>query len=140
MSAPDGWKPLSLGGFADHFGPVLARREGPDAWSYALVAGDIHLNPAGRVHGGVLTTLADQAMSLVAWEAAGRQNVVTVQFSASFVGAAGAGDLLTAEARVERRTGSLMFVGARILTPRGPALLASGVWKPVRERQEETDR
>lgn len=140
MSTQEGWKPVPLGGFADHVGPILGRRDDAATWRYALEARALHLNPAGRVHGGVLTTLADQAMSLVAWEEAGRRNVVTVQFSASFVGAALAGDLLTAEARVDHRTGGLIFLAARILTPRGPALLASGVWKPLRESQEETDR
>src|SRR6056297_100944 len=122
MSVQDGWKPLALGGFADLMGPVLSRRAGPSEWHYALATGEAHANPAGRIHGGVLTALADQAMSLVAWEAAGRVPVVTVQVSAAFLDAALPGDLLTAMAHVEKRTGSLMFVSGTILSPRGTAL------------------
>lgn len=134
-----GWKPIALGGFADHMGPLLAGRGEDGDWRYALRATETHANRAGRVHGGVLTALADQAMSLVAWEAAGRVPVLTVQFNASFVDAALPGDLLTAEARIDRRTRTLLFLSGRILTPRGPTLLVTGIWKPApNEARERT--
>jgi len=68
----DGWTPRALPGFAGLVGPLWTRREG-DGWAYAILVEDRHANPAGLAHGGLVSTLADHALSVIAWEANARR-------------------------------------------------------------------
>jgi uncharacterized protein (TIGR00369 family) len=129
--ALDGWKPRTLPGFAGLVGPLWTRREG-DAWAYALLVDARHLNPAGVAHGGVLSTLADHAMSAVAWEANERRACVTVALDVRFLAPAAAGDLVIARARVVRQTGSLAFMDCT-LTAAGVAVVAATAILSVRK-------
>lgn len=105
----DGWRQKSLPGFAGLIGPLWARKEA-DGWAYGLLATGDHLNPAGVVHGGLLTALLDHALSAIAWEALARRACVTVQLDTHFMAAARAGQFLEARGRVVRATSSLVFM------------------------------
>lgn len=126
--ATAGWKRRELPGFAGLIGPIWARKEGP-VWAYGLLATDAHLNPAGVVHGGLLATLVDHAMSAIAWEAIGRRPCVTVQLDAQFLSAARGGDFLEARGRVVRCATSLLFVQGGIVVDGAEIVSASGVMK-----------
>ncbi len=119
MSSPsdpalDGWKSRALPGFAGLVGPLWTRREG-DRWAYALLIEARHVNPAGVAHGGLLSTLADHAMSAVAWEANERRACVTIALDVRFLAPARDGDLVVARARVARQTGSLAFMECTLI-------------------------
>lgn len=105
----EGWKPRTLGGFIDVVGPLWTRREG-GCWAYAIVAEAKHTNPAGIVHGGVLTTLLDHALSAIAWEASGRKACITIALDVQFLAAVQAGALVAARGRVVRQTADLVFM------------------------------
>lgn len=92
------WKRRELPGFMGRAGPLWTRRDG-DAWTYALLAEEAHLNPAGVVHGGALATLVDHAISSVAWEACARQPCLTLQLDTHFIGPVRAGQLWRRRAR-----------------------------------------
>lgn len=64
-------------------------------------AGQRHLNPAGTVHGGVLSTLVDTAMGLAARSTTGEAEVpATSQLTVAFLRAGHEGPLVaTAEVR-----------------------------------------
>ena len=109
----DGWTPRTLPGFAGLVGPLWTRREG-DGWAYAILVEDRHANPAGLAHGGLVSTLADHALSVVAWEANGRRPCITVALDVRFLAPARPGDLLVARGRVVRQTGSLAFLDGRV--------------------------
>lgn len=104
-----GWRQKSLPGFAGLIGPLWARKEA-DGWAYGLLARDDHLNPAGVVHGGLLTALLDHGLSAIAWEALARRACVTVQLDTHFLAAARKGQFLEVRGRVLRATSSLVFV------------------------------
>jgi len=106
--AQDGWKLRALPGFIGLVGPLWTKREG-DRWAYGFVAEDRHVNPAGLVHGGMLTTLADHALSAIAWEASARTACVTIALDVHFVAAARPGDFVVARGEVVRKTASLVF-------------------------------
>ena len=74
----DGWNPRSLDGFFGLVGPLWTRKE-EGTWAYGFMAEPRHTNPAGVVHGGMLVTLIDHALSAIAWEANERRPCVTVQ-------------------------------------------------------------
>ena len=59
MSDPvhEGWKPRTLPGFMGLVGPLWTKRQGA-SWNYGIVAEERHTNPAGIVHGGMLTHAA----------------------------------------------------------------------------------
>ena len=111
--ARDGWTPRTLPGFAGLVGPLWTRREG-DGWAYAILVEDRHSNPAGLAHGGLVSTLADHALSVVAWEANARRPCITVALDVRFLAPARPGDLLVARGRVVRQTGSLAFLDGRV--------------------------
>jgi len=125
------WKRRDLPGFMGLAGPLWTRREG-DAWAYAVLAQEAHLNPAGVVHGGALVTLLDHAISSVAWEACARQPCLTLQLDTHFVGPVRAGQLAQARAQVVRRTGSLVFLRGEVTADGNTALTAQALMKVVR--------
>lgn len=128
-----GWKMRALSGFIERVGPLWTRRE-PDGWAYGLLAGADHTNPAGVVHGGVLATLADQALSSIAWEAVGRRACVTVQLDTHFVAAVRPGEFVEARGRVVRSTASLVFMQGSLRVADVEVATASAVMKVVTAR------
>lgn len=124
-----GWKPLNAAGrFMALAGPLWAARDG-DGWAYGVVSTDEHLNPAGLVHGGLLATLIDHALSTLAWEAAGRAPCVTVQLDTHFLASVPPGVLIEARGRVVRRTSSLLFMHGTLSVAGSDVLAAQAVMK-----------
>lgn len=126
-----GWRQRDLPGFIGRVGPLWTRREA-EGWAYGLVAANSHLNPAGLVHGGLLATLVDHALSVIAWEAAGRQPCVSIQLNTNFVAAAREAQFLEARGRVVRLTGGLVFMEGSVSSEGAPVITASSVMKLVR--------
>lgn len=116
----DGWRQKSLPGFAGLIGPLWARKEA-QGWAYGLLLTGDHLNPAGVVHGGLLTALLDHALSAIAWEALARRACVTVQLDTHFLAPARQAQFLEARGRVLRATSSLVFMQGE-LSVRGRAV------------------
>jgi uncharacterized protein (TIGR00369 family) len=107
--AHEGWKPRTPPGFIGLVGPLWTKRQGA-SWSYGILAEEKHTNPAGIVHGGLLTTLLDHALSTIAWEANERSSCITVALDVHFLAAARPGDLIAASGRIVRQTSSLIFM------------------------------
>lgn len=135
MNTPDmltanGWKQRKLPGFAGLIGPIWTRKE--DAgWAYGVLATAEHINPAGVVHGGLLTTLADHALSAIAWEAIGRRACVTVQLDTHFLASAREGQFLEARGRVVRATASLVFMQGHVMAAGAELVTASALMKVI---------
>ncbi len=130
--ASRGWSTRSAGGFAGLVGPLWARRE-DDRWAYGLLTDPRHANPAGLVHGGLLTTLLDHALSAIAWQDAGRRPCVTVALDTQFVGAVRPGAFVEARGRVVRRTGSMSFVQGSLFVGDDEVATASAVMRILGE-------
>lgn len=127
--AAAGWRRVrSAGAFMSGAGPLWARREG-EGWCYAVWSTQAHLNPAGVVHGGLLATLADHAISTVAWEAAGRVPCVTVQLDTQFLAPVPTGVLIEARAQLVRRTASLLFMRGLLQIEGREVLVAQALMK-----------
>ena len=112
-----GWTQRTLAGFIETVGPLWTRSEN-GAWAYGILCGPQHLNPAGVVHGGMLMTLMDHAISTVAWQACERVPCITVQLDTHFVGAVKTGEFAQARAEVAHRTRGLIFMRGSV-TVRG---------------------
>ncbi len=125
-----GWRRRSLPGFAGLIGPVWTRKE-EAGWAYGVLATADHLNPAGLVHGGLLTTLVDHALSAIAWEALGRRACLTVQLDTQFLAAACGGHFLEAGGRVVRATSTLVFVQGHLSVAGTELVTASAILKAI---------
>lgn len=131
--AADGWKERALPGFMGTAGPLWTRREA-DGWAYGLLATPAHLNPADMVHGGLLATLIDHALSAIAWEAAGRRPCVTVQLDTHYLAAGRQGQFLQARGQVLRKTASLVFVQGTVSADGCMLVSATAVLKVLAEK------
>lgn len=128
-----GWKPRELPGFIHTAGPLWIRRE-DEGWAYGIATTPAHANPAGLVHGGVLTTLLDHTISTVAWEAAGRKPCVTVQLDTHFLAAAAPGDFIEVRAQVLRTTASLVFLQGQLTSGSGGGIAVATAVMKILER------
>lgn len=126
----DGWRERSLPGFAGLVGPLWTRQE-EDAWAYGILTTAEHTNPAGMIHGGLLATLMDHALSAIAWEALGRRPCVTVQLDTHFLSAGREGQFLEARGRVVRATSSLVFMHGDVRAEGVELVTASAILKVV---------
>lgn len=133
---PPEWKPLKASGLMEAIGPLQAKRKG-DRWVYGLATDSRHANVIGAIHGGTLCALADQVMSLIAWEAAERQPVVTIHMDTTFIASAAPGDFLEAEARLTARKGSMLFVETIVTKAGDEVVRASCIMKAIKPRQRE---
>ncbi len=133
-AAPDGFAiDPELDPAEQHVGPFLRRDDAAGAFgpTIGLVVQAHHCNEHGRIHGGVQMALADYAVGVTARHGT-TDATVTVNFAASFVDTASAGELVEARAEVIRRTGSLVFVQGRLTCGGRPLLAFDGTVKRLR--------
>ena len=102
---PDGFTPIEDTGFIDLVGPLLRRGD-----TFGFRAEPRHANLLGVVQGGMLMTLADRALGIAAWEAAGGRPAVTVQFDMQFVSSGRIGEFVTVAPELVRATRALVFL------------------------------
>lgn len=134
MLLSEGWKPLRNSGPYLTLAGTLWRRRLATSTVYGFIADERHLNATGSVHGGLLVTLLDQVISITAWEAVQRQPVVTVQIDTQFVGNVRAGDWIVGEGRINRVTGSLVFVMGELRVGADCVASAQGVMKRMQRQ------
>jgi acyl-coenzyme A thioesterase PaaI-like protein len=125
-----GWKRRRAGPFMDVVGPLWARFE-ENCWTYGLIAQDHHLNSAKVVHGGLLQSLIDHALSAIAWEAAGRKPCITVQTDSQFLSAVKSNDFIVAHGMETHRTRRLIFMRGDLEVHGEKVLSAQAVFKIV---------
>ncbi len=129
--AQDGWKARTLPGFFGTVGPLWTKR-GAQGWEYALLAEERHHNPAGIVHGGMLCTLLDHALSAIGWEANERKPCITIAFDVQFLAPARAGDFVVARGQITRQTSSLVFMRGSLTVRDATIVTASAILKVQR--------
>jgi uncharacterized protein (TIGR00369 family) len=128
---PPGAEDISRGGFNLYAGPVWRLPVEGDIRRYALVVAGKHMNGSGSLHGGVLMTFADIAMSQTARAASGAQSCRTVSLTCDFIGPGKLGDVIEARVRVARQTRTMIFLSAEIVARERVLGAASGLWKIV---------
>jgi len=126
---PEGAENISTGGFNRFAGPFYRLADEGEVRRFAFVVLDKHMNAAGSVHGGVLMTFADIAMSRATRLATGAQSVSTVAFSCDFMAAGHLGELIEIRVRIARRTRKFVFLAAEIASGGRSLMQASGVWR-----------
>jgi acyl-coenzyme A thioesterase PaaI-like protein len=129
--AAAGWRPMPRAALPGGQGVPWSKRI-DDVWCYGLLTTAEHANPQGVLHGGVLMTLADHGLSLLAWEAAERAPCTTIQLGTQFLDAVRPGEFVWLAGEVVRRTGSLVFMRGLLRTPERDVAAADGIWRILR--------
>ncbi|GLK80521.1 PaaI family thioesterase [Methylopila turkensis] len=124
-----GWERFPDEGFIDLVGPIFTRRADGPLRSFGFVAERKHANLIGVVHGGMLMTLADRALGVSAWDAAGSKPSVTIQFDMQFLSSAKMGDFVSVAPEVVRLTRTLVFMKGSLQVDDRLVAAASGIWK-----------
>jgi uncharacterized protein (TIGR00369 family) len=126
---PEGAEEIPFAGYNKYIGPMYRLPDEGGLHRFCFRVEDRHMNCAGTVHGGMLMSLADIAMSRAARAGTGAGNSSTVSLSCDFVGPGKLGDVIEARVRVTRRTRTIVFLSADIISAGRTLLVASGVWK-----------
>jgi uncharacterized protein (TIGR00369 family) len=119
-----------MGGFVGENGSFL-RKEDEQGVRFGFKVSPRHCNPFGTCHGGWLATMADlQLIMQAAWEAGlATKDLVTVSLSLDYLGSAKVGDWIESQARVVRRTRSLVFAEGIARTPARSVLRMNGIFQ-----------
>jgi uncharacterized protein (TIGR00369 family) len=118
-------------GFNVFAGPMyrLADENGGQIKHFAFIPEQKHMNGSGAVHGGMLMTFADVAMSQAARAAFDGRGCNTVSLSCDFMSPGRLGVPVEARVRVTRKTRTMIFISAELTTEDRPVLVATGLWK-----------
>jgi uncharacterized protein (TIGR00369 family) len=102
VTVPDGFEPINASPFSDRIGPLhISRRESLPV--LGLLVDGHHLNRAGRVHGGLLATIADIAVSRAAWEHVPEgATIATADLHIAYLGNVNAGAWIEAWPSIDR--------------------------------------
>jgi uncharacterized protein (TIGR00369 family) len=125
-----GWDLVERTGFGDLAGPLWRKGEAV----FGFLAEQKHLNFNNVVHGGMMVTLADQAMGMTALRSNGGRPHATIEINVQFVGAVRLGEFAEAHCEVVRMTRSIIFMRATLLVGTRVVGTASGVWKIYGEK------
>jgi acyl-coenzyme A thioesterase PaaI-like protein len=115
-------------GFNKYVGPVW---QSPDKREFLFDVRDIHLNGGHSLHGGMAMALADIVMGRSVRDALENQTAMTISLNCDLIGAAKIGDRIRGEAKITRRTRSIVFIGCELTVQGKPILTATGIWKIV---------
>jgi uncharacterized protein (TIGR00369 family) len=101
MAVPAGFEPINASSFSERIGPLYIKHE--DVPVLGLEVEGHHLNRAGRVHGGLLATLADVAVSRAAWDQVPEgSTIATADLHISYLGNVNAGAWVEAWPKIDR--------------------------------------
>lgn len=129
-TAPADWNRKAMKGIPASLGALWTRRD-EDGWHYGVQLDESHCNAQGIIHGGVLMTFMDHALSLLVWEAADRALCSTIHLDSHFLSAVRAPAFVQLEGEILRRGSKLCFARG-VLRVEGKAVMeASGVWSVV---------
>lgn len=134
---PEGYGPIPDDEHPDFFGrragPFYCKRApneaGKEMLWFGLVIEERHTNGHRRGHGGLVMTLADEALGAAAWEAAYDHPSVTIGLQVNFIGAVREGALVECCADTAERTRNMVFVQGRVWADGKVVANASGTWK-----------
>jgi uncharacterized protein (TIGR00369 family) len=126
--AAHGWAKANVTAFGELTGPIWQRQEG-ERLRFGFVVAAKHLNRGGNLHGGMLATLADQAMAITSRKTTGVKRHATIELNIQFIGPVRLGEFVEAQCEVVRATRSVVFMQARMLVGARVVATTSGIWK-----------
>lgn len=131
LNIPEGYIPIVMvEAFTTRIGPIYSRQTG-DTIQLGFRVEESHLNIEQVVHGGMLATIADQAIGINIAHGTGSEfDVLTMHLSVDYIGPAFLGEWVEASAKLTKEAGRVRFgncelrVGDRLLLT-GSAIFAA---------------
>jgi len=114
-SVPEGFEPhFRKSAFTDPWEPLYSRRNEKSV-SIGLRLRKPHTNSRGLIHGGLIASLADNAMGYSCAQATGwTASLVTISLAVDYVGSAGIGQWLAVECDVIKTGSTICFAQSLI--------------------------
>jgi len=134
MNIPDGYKPhFRKSAFTDPWEPLYSRVTDTEI-SLGTQLRSAHCNSRGLVHGGFISSIADNAMGLSCAQAmkqSGREvtSLVTLNLSVDFTGMAKTGDWIATQSEVIKIGGSVGFVQCKLISGETVVARANATFK-----------
>ena len=134
-ATPGGFQPANFtAGFLDHGGPYFLRENTDGPRTVGLRIMPHHINYQDVAHGGVLTTLADVALSHAVYDSERpHPAVATISLTTNFLAGANLGDWLECEVSIDRMGGRTAYTNGRILKDGKAIATMSGVFAVKRK-------
>lgn len=133
--APADWARKEMKGIPASLGALWAQRD-ENGWRYGVQLDSSHANAQGLIHGGVLMTFLDHALSLLVWEAADRAMCSTVQLDSHFLSAVRPPAFIELDGEILKKGRSLIFARGVLRVGDKPVMEATGMWSVVRAEKE----
>ena len=126
-----GWRQHTLDGFIQLVGPLWSRCDEGE-WKYGFLTEAKHANPARVIHGGLLVTLLDHALSAIAWEAAGRLPCVTIHLGTHLRAPLQPGSFIVTRGRITRQSSTLVFMHGALSVERDEVVTGNAILKIIK--------
>ena len=123
----------------DPWEPIYARSS-ESAVILAIRADDNHCNSRGFVHGGLVTSLADNAMGLSCAKQSGNvHRLVTISLAVDFLAPIDRGKWVEIDTTFVKVGGSICFAQAFVTADGAPCARASGTFRILRPKPATSD-
>lgn len=136
VEVPEGYVPIIMvEPFTTRIGPLFSRQTGDNIQIGFRVEAS-HLNIEKVVHGGMLATVADQAIGInIAHGSGSEYDVLTMHLSVDYIGPAYLGDWVEATARLTKQGGKIRFGNCEVRAGDRLLLTASAIFAARRTRR-----
>jgi uncharacterized protein (TIGR00369 family) len=133
---PEGFEPhFRKSPFTDPWEPLYARRQEKSV-SLGLRLATPHTNSRGLIHGGLIASLADNAMGYSCAQAMGwTSSLVTVSLAVDYVGSANIGHWLAVECEVVKTGSTICFVQSLVKADGVVIARANATFRVVPKRE-----
>lgn len=121
------WQRREMKGIPASLGALWTLRT-DDGWRYAVQLDNSHANAQGFIHGGVLMSFMDHALSLMLWEASGRAICNTVHLDNHFLHPVRPPAFIECDGRILRQGHKLAFMRGLLRVDKQEIMESTGVW------------
>ena len=127
---PDGFTPIFMvEPFTTLIGPIYSKPDGADMFRLGFRVAEAHLNIERVVHGGMLSTVADQAIGINVAHANNQSNdVLTIHLSVDFISPAVLDDWVEASVTLSKISGRVRFGNCELRVGERLVLKASAIF------------
>jgi uncharacterized protein (TIGR00369 family) len=142
-STPNGFKPhFRQSKFTDPWEPLYSQVTDEQV-SIGVRLAEAHCNSRGLVHGGLIASLADNAMGLSCVQklrAEGREvsGLVTVTLNTDYIGSAKLGEWFETDTHFIKTGGTLCFTDSLVRANGEPIARASASFKIIQPKQKDS--
>ena len=121
-------------GFMKHNGGVLFKTISKDEYEFKTTINENHLNAAGITHGGFIAALVDAGAGSAAHRSADNNPCVTVSLELKFISPVRLEQELIGNTKIQKKTGSMIFLTCELRAEGKIVATASGVWKILNKK------